>query len=92
MLLSGKEKVGAEIALLFLGYNLTRAINMPGVQGLIAQMSLLLPFPFCFFSFFCLFSDSRSFLFFHLSFFSPILTLSGPRVYFTLVLFVGRLE
>ena len=41
MLLRGKLKVGTEVALLFLGYNLTRAVNMAGVQGLIAQMALL---------------------------------------------------
>jgi transposase len=37
-LLSGKEKVGADMSLLFLGYNIKRAINMVGAQKLIEKM------------------------------------------------------
>ena len=37
-LLRGKEKVGADLSLLFLGYNLKRAINMVSVQGLIEKL------------------------------------------------------
>jgi transposase len=37
-LLKGKEKVGADMSLLFLGYNLKRAINMVGARKLTEQM------------------------------------------------------
>ena len=37
-LLIGKEKVGADLALLFLSYNMKRAINMIGVQALVEGM------------------------------------------------------
>jgi transposase len=36
VLCKGKEKVTAELGLSFLAYNLTRAINMVGVKGLLA--------------------------------------------------------
>jgi len=38
LLCRGKEKAAAELGLSFLAYNLTRAINMIGVQALIAAM------------------------------------------------------
>ena len=57
-LLCGKRKVGADISLLFLAYNLRRAINMVGVQVLIASMSLLFPFHFFIFFIFCFFCHS----------------------------------
>jgi hypothetical protein len=37
-LLRGKEKVGADLSLLFLGYNIKRAISMVGTEGLIKKM------------------------------------------------------
>jgi transposase len=37
-LLKGKEKVGADMSLLFLGYNLKQTINMVGMRGLIEKM------------------------------------------------------
>jgi len=37
-LLMGKEKVGADLALMFLSYNIKRAINMIGIQALIEGM------------------------------------------------------
>jgi transposase len=41
-LLKGKEKVATDISLLFLGYNLKRAINMLGPQELIEKMRQLM--------------------------------------------------
>jgi hypothetical protein len=38
LLCRGKEKATAELGLSFLAYNLTRAINMVGVQGLMAVL------------------------------------------------------
>jgi transposase len=37
-LLKGKEKVGADLALLFLSYNMKRAISMMGIQALVEGM------------------------------------------------------
>ena len=38
LLCKGKTKAAAELGLSFLAYNMTRAINMVGVQALIAAM------------------------------------------------------
>jgi hypothetical protein len=38
VLCHGKEKITAELGLCFLAYNMRRAINMVGVQRLIAAM------------------------------------------------------
>jgi len=44
-LLRTRRKVCAEVALLFLGYNLKRAVNLLGFQGIMARLdALLLPF------------------------------------------------
>ena len=40
-LLIGKKKVAADISLLFLGYNLKRAISMLGVQELKERMRVM---------------------------------------------------
>jgi len=49
-LLTGKEKVTADMALLFLQYNIKRAINMVGTQELIKKMRGLAGDLMCFFS------------------------------------------
>ena len=38
MLLKGLEKVGAEVSLTVLAYNIKRAINIVGLKGLIAAV------------------------------------------------------
>lgn len=51
-LLTGKRKVGADLSLAFLGYNIKRAINMVGVQELIERMRELIGDISCYFGYF----------------------------------------
>jgi transposase len=59
-LLRGKDKVAADLSLLFLAYNIKRAISMVGVQGFIDKMKGSNIFFYVTFSFFTLFSDRKS--------------------------------
>jgi transposase len=56
-LLTGKRKVGADLSLAFLGYNIKRAINMVGVQELIERMRELIGDISCYFGYFAKFIE-----------------------------------
>ena len=58
-LLRTRRKVRAEVALLFLGYNLKRAVNVLGFDGIMARLDAF-SYEFC--SFFALFLDRMQFV------------------------------
>jgi len=58
-LLRGKEKVSADVSLMFLAYNLKRAINIMGVQEIIEKMRAMDKDIFAYFLYFVRFTQKR---------------------------------